>query len=1324
MDGTGNNKQYPLWGSAGAPYLRLTPSDYGPNQSPNGKTRPNARLISNVLFGQKPFLQNSDGISDFVPAWGVMLHLDLTVLSRNSSDPYPIPVPPNDPVFNIPGSPENFIPMDRSDYTAVDNVNNLRVHPNAFTAWIDCSGLYGNSIADMNNMRSFVGGKLKSVFMEKGEFPPILPDGTFAFNIRNLNMMPQLMMNYLLFFREHNRRATVLAQRYPDWNDEQLFQRSRRWVIAIVQKITANNYITAVTGELLDPYPGYDPTVNPNIDLFFANVAFRYGHSAINQVITRIDEWGNQVREGHLLFHKAFYEKLVTQVTLYGIESILRGFATQRDQVIDTHIVSEVRNYLPLNPGHYFDLAAIGIQRARELGIPSYSKLREFFNLTKPFYWSDVTSDTSVQEILSDLYESVDDLDAYVGAFAEDKIDKNSIVSRIQRISIRDQFTRIRNGDRFWYENPGVLSPMELAELSTFTLGDMVRLNTNCTYYPNDPFITTPVSLMGTLLLSWQIRTADGYIDFRYESNATGWFGFGFGVNMLGADIYFCSNLGNGTFGVQDSWSSSTQPIPSDVSQGGINNVINPLDITSQQTYSKRVITFSRLLNTGDPFDIAITNQPMDVIFAFSDNDQLVWHGAQNRMSAKLNFYVNLNGKTALLDQGPIVSPGLKAIHGASILMTIITSNVLMAALTALVGSYGDVTFFHYKIGIAVVIAVCLTMILGYMSVKYHEEISKYGSWAERVRFIHRISGYVTYVGGLISGYFGVCDITAVLIVPVTLVAYGELILLPRARSKLRGSTDLTGLPIFTWDDINLRVGAGSKWLVIENLIYDVQKYYPSHPGGPGRILQMIGLDATNAFSGPPSRRKLASSSRSLTTKSMASFRSKSGTLNKKSQSQTQGATMVYSKGGSRLSEERNSSKQLFSEDEYGEHAHTRFAKFILAGLAIGKLRDDSERTTVTPANASVRQSMWSVTVPKGSEISTEKDMRTQQQPMLTERFTLFEFDQKFPLTDPQIKQPIYMFRFLFKTPESELVLKPGHCIMLQFVANDGKIVTRSYWPVQTVNKGGVDIIVKLIGGEMSNYLTNPYSENGTWKSLGIITDGIGLAGALHLIDYHLRNCKRDPITNKPNFQIHILTSFENENEVFGQKELGQLEASSCGALVVTMILRNSMTRTYNGLMGEITAEVVLATMPNPDFTQQWMPQEMKPGGLGVSVLAVGGGGNSSNNSGPGEGLGMFAGTTPSNVGTIFREEGLFRRKLSSGLIANDYSADPSIKATRQMSMEESGANVTSPKPSSIDTIDDVHSLAMIVCGPTNTQILVGDLLHDLGYSRVFTIHS
>ncbi|KAI9333882.1 heme peroxidase [Obelidium mucronatum] len=546
MDGTGNNVGHRSWGSAGTPYLRLTPWEYGTNQTPNGQHLPNPRLISNVLFAQKPFLHNTDGISDFAPAWGVMLHLDITVASRNSSDPIPIPVPPNDPVFKIPGSPEDFIPVYRSDYIGVDLEKNLRIIPNAFTAFIDCSGLYGNSIEDMNHMRSFKGGKLKSVFLEKGEFPPVIQSGPlkgyFDFNIPNLNMMPQLMMPYLLFFREHNRRASELANRHPEWNDEQLFQRARRWVIAVVQKITVNNYVPAVTGEQLEPYQGYNPNINPGIDLFFANVAFRYGHSAINQFITRIDESGSQVPEGHIIFHKAFYEKLAEQVLKYGMESILRGLATQKDQVIDTHFVSEVRNYLPLNPGHYFDLAAIGIQRARELGIPSYSKIRDHFNLTHPYYWSDITADIEVQKALNELYGSVDDLDAYVGAFAEDKIDTHSIVSPIQRVSIRDQFTRLRDGDRFWYENPGVLSEFEMMELSTFTLGSMVRYNTNCTYYPNDPFVATPlasgfflkgpsnvqgqsvsntIKLMGKLLLTWNIRPNDGYIDFRFESNST-----------------------------------------------------------------------------------------------------------------------------------------------------------------------------------------------------------------------------------------------------------------------------------------------------------------------------------------------------------------------------------------------------------------------------------------------------------------------------------------------------------------------------------------------------------------------------------------------------------------------------------------------------------------------------------------------------------------------------------------------------------------------------------------------------------------------------------
>ncbi|KAJ3106366.1 hypothetical protein HK100_003739 [Physocladia obscura] len=196
MDGSGNNLEHPLWGAAGQPYLRITPVQYGPNQSPTGANRPNARNVSNTLFGQKPFLQNTYGISDFAPAWGVMLHLDLTFAATNSSDPFPIPVSSSDPVFNFPNNPENFIPVFRAGHVGVDVESNMRVIPNAFTPYIDCSGLYGNSIADMNNMRSFIGGKLKSVNSPMGEFPPRVVggpyNGYFAFNIPNINMMPRV----------------------------------------------------------------------------------------------------------------------------------------------------------------------------------------------------------------------------------------------------------------------------------------------------------------------------------------------------------------------------------------------------------------------------------------------------------------------------------------------------------------------------------------------------------------------------------------------------------------------------------------------------------------------------------------------------------------------------------------------------------------------------------------------------------------------------------------------------------------------------------------------------------------------------------------------------------------------------------------------------------------------------------------------------------------------------------------------------------------------------------------------------------------------------
>ena len=92
---------------------------------------------------------------------------------------------------------------------------------------------------------------------------------------------PGLASLHTLFLREHNRIAHQINNLFEarEWDDEKIFQETRRIVVAELQNIVYNEYLPLVLGENTVPHnvdSHYDETVDPSIDNVFATAAYRY----------------------------------------------------------------------------------------------------------------------------------------------------------------------------------------------------------------------------------------------------------------------------------------------------------------------------------------------------------------------------------------------------------------------------------------------------------------------------------------------------------------------------------------------------------------------------------------------------------------------------------------------------------------------------------------------------------------------------------------------------------------------------------------------------------------------------------------------------------------------------------------------------------------------------------------------------------------------------------------------------------------------------------------------------------------------------------------
>lgn len=531
IDGTGNNPDHPNWGSAGVALRREAPAAYADGiDQPGGGNRPSAREISNTIVAQTTDerIINDRFMSAMIYGFGQFLDHDIDLTNdANPAQWFNVVVPANadDPfstAYNPPGPGLIFLNRSESVPGTGAGTSRPRQQPNDITAFIDGSMIYGSDGVVARALRTFSGGRLKTspgpdnTFGTQDDLLPytslkyftqaqidalnmanpvgLPPDQLFAAGDVRANENIELTSLQTLFVREHNRLAGRIQAAAPWLSDEEIYQAARAIVGGELQAITYNEWLPALLGrDPLSDYRVYDRTVNPGIANEFSTALFRLGHSMLGQDIEFMDNNGEELAE-EMPLRDAFFNP--AGVTAFGIGPILKYLATDPSSEVDNSIVPDVRDFLFGQPGAGgFDLASLNIQRGRDHGLADYNTVRAAYGLPRVTSFSQISSDPAVQAALKQLYGNVNNIDLWVGALAEDHV-RGSSTGPLIRAALIDQFERLRDGDRFWYQR--TLDPDTERFVENTSLADVIARNTEINNLQGNVFFFR-LSVSGTV---------------------------------------------------------------------------------------------------------------------------------------------------------------------------------------------------------------------------------------------------------------------------------------------------------------------------------------------------------------------------------------------------------------------------------------------------------------------------------------------------------------------------------------------------------------------------------------------------------------------------------------------------------------------------------------------------------------------------------------------------------------------------------------------------------------------------------------------------------
>src|SRR5262249_9817586 len=101
-----------------------------------------------------------------------------------------------------------------------------------------------------------------------------------------------------------------------------------------------------------------------------------------------------------------------------GADGFLRELGSDPSQALDARIVDGLRNFL-FDPPDGQDLAAIDVQRGRDLGLGTLNQTRQALGLKPYTSFNQITSDPGTLQALKQAYGSVDKVDLFTGGLSE-----------------------------------------------------------------------------------------------------------------------------------------------------------------------------------------------------------------------------------------------------------------------------------------------------------------------------------------------------------------------------------------------------------------------------------------------------------------------------------------------------------------------------------------------------------------------------------------------------------------------------------------------------------------------------------------------------------------------------------------------------------------------------------------------------------------------------------------------------------------------------------------------------------------------------------------